>query len=51
MEGFEDEAEECGLFPESDWELLEVIEKVTRGSRCFGKIIVSSFSFSLAVRS
>lgn len=27
MEGFEYKAEECGLFPESDWELLEVIEK------------------------
>lgn len=27
MEGFEDKAEECELFPESDWELLEVIEK------------------------
>lgn len=27
MEGFDCKAEECGLLPESDWELLEIIEK------------------------
>lgn len=31
MEGFAYKAEECGLFPERDWELLEVIEKESHG--------------------
>lgn len=40
MEGFEDKAEECGLFPESDWELLEVIEKGSQEEVSFGKRLV-----------
>lgn len=31
MEDFDYKAEECGLFPESGWELLEVIEEESRG--------------------
>lgn len=51
MEGFEDEAEACGLFPESDWELLEVIEKRSQEEVSVLERELSSFYFSLAVKS
>lgn len=31
MEGFERKAEDCGLHPQSEWELQEVIEQGSRG--------------------
>lgn len=51
MEDFEDKAEEDGLLPERDWELLEVIEKRSQEEVGVLERELSSFYFSLAVKS
>lgn len=51
MEDFEDKAEEYGLFPERDCELLKVIVKRSQEEVGVLERELSSFYLSLAVKS